>query len=353
NQDRPFTGGLYLGRHVGGDIYNVVPPAEAIATLIVNGAKRLHMYGYSGLDDGGVLFRMDSVFKKSLRTGNQWAEEVIPLLDQPRTREIAVLFPAEMSLYEPLEVDTEGRHRMDLLGWYAQMIDLGWHVDILHPRQIIAGALKDYSHLIVPHNSVYDLGDNATLEAAVKEFVSRGGVMLHGPHCALARRAFGIEEMPVDFDCIDWREPIIPHGWSTVAFSGAKAIGTYIQSRKTAIAETIVGLGRVMSFGFQYGHSYSRRTMPIVPSSYGRREMHPIVLCKETPVASLIGLSPSLPVRPIKGVEFGRFGKQLVIVNHRSSPIDIREIKARRELPQTPSQSGTLAAHSATLLELE
>src|SRR6185503_8385864 len=54
NEGRPFTGGLYLGRHVNGDIYDVVPPAEAIATLIAGGAKRLHTYGYSGLDDGGV-----------------------------------------------------------------------------------------------------------------------------------------------------------------------------------------------------------------------------------------------------------------------------------------------------------
>lgn len=31
--------------------------------------------------------------------------------------EAALLFPAEMSRYEPLEVDAEGRHRVDLLGW--------------------------------------------------------------------------------------------------------------------------------------------------------------------------------------------------------------------------------------------
>ena len=55
NDGRPFTSGLYLGRHVNGDIYSVVPPAEAIATHVAGGAKRMHNYGYSGLDDGGVL----------------------------------------------------------------------------------------------------------------------------------------------------------------------------------------------------------------------------------------------------------------------------------------------------------
>ena len=352
NSHRPFTAGLYLGRHVNGDIYRLVPPAEAMATHIANGAKGLHIYGYSGLDDGGVMFRMDDMFKDSLRAGNRWAAEVIPLLTGPRAKEVALLFPAEMSLYEPLEVDTEGRHRMDLLGWYAQFTDLGWHVDIVHPEQVVAGALADYQRLVVPHNSLYDLGNNAALESAVKNFVVAGGTAFHGPHCELARHAFGIEEESIPFDCIQWQEEIIPHGWSTVAFRSGKAIGKYIQSGKTAIAQTQVGKGNVISFGFQYGHAYSRRTMPIVPPQYGKREMHPVVLLKETPVASLGGQAPSTPMVPVKGVEFARFGRHLVIVNHRSSPLDISSIKAKREWPLIPSAPGWLAAHSATCLEL-
>jgi hypothetical protein len=352
NAGRSFTGGLYLGRHVNGDIYRVVPPAESIGTLVANGATGLHVYGYSGLDDGGVLFRMDDVFKDSLRAGNHWAAEVMPLLDQPRAKEVALLFPAEMSLYEPLEVDTDGRHRMDLLGWYAQFVDLGWHVDILHPTQIATGALADYKYLVIPHNSLYDLGDNTALEAAVKKFAAGGGTVFHGPHCELARRALGIEEEAIAFDCIRWHEEIIPHGWSTVAYRGGTAVGTYIQSGKRAIAQINLGKGRVFSFGFQYGHSYSRRTMPIVPPQYGRREMHPVVLLKETPIAALAGSSSQAPIAPIKGVEFARFGKHLIIVNHRSSPVDISRIAARRALPQVPSVPGRLAAHSATCLEL-
>jgi hypothetical protein len=317
NSHRPFTAGLYLGRHVNGDIYRVVPPAEAIATHVANGAKGLHIYGYSGLDDGGVMFRMDELFKDSLRAGNRWAAKVIPLLDQPRAKEVALLFPAEMSLYEPLEVDIKGRRRMDLLGWYSQFTDLGWHVDIVHPDQIAAGVLKDYQHLVAPTNSLYDLGDNITLEAAVKQFVRGGGTVFHGPHCELVKRAFGIAEEKTEFDCIDWDEEIIPHGWSTVSFKSGKAIGKYIQSGKTAIAQTKVGKGKIFSFGFQYGHSYSRRTMPIVPPQYGKREMHPVVLLTETPVEKLAGISPLALMKPMKGVEFARFGKRLLIVNHR------------------------------------
>lgn len=363
NSHRPFTGGLYLGRHVNGDIYRVVPPVEAIATHIANGAKGLHIYGYSGLDDGGVMFKMDALFKDSLRAGNAWAAKVIPLLDAPRAKEVAILFPAEMSLYEPLELDTEGRHRMDLLGWYQQFTDLGWHVDIVHPDQVVAGELKNYKHLVIPTNSLYDLGDqpslgsygsagNAALEAAVKKFVRAGGNVFHGPHCELAKRALGIKEQAITFDCLDWDEEIIPHGWSTVAFKGGKAVAKYIQSGKAGIAQTKLGKGSVYSFGFQYGYAYCRRTMPIVPPQYGKREMHPVVLLTKTPVEKLAGISPLAPMKPVKGVEFARFGKGLVIVNHRSSPVDIRGIKAKKVIAQVPSARGWLAAHSAAFIEL-
>jgi len=353
NSHRPFTAGLYLGRHVNGDIYREVPPAECIGTHVANGAKGLHIYGYSGLDDGGVMYRMDAQFKDSLRAGNRWAAEVMPLLNAPRAKEVALLFPAEMSLYEPLEVDRDGRHRMDLLGWYAQFIDLGWHVDIVHPEQVAAGALASYQHLVVPHNSLYDLGDNIALEAAAKQFVAAGGTVFHGPHCELANRAFGIREEIVPFDCIKWVEEIIPHGWSTVLFKNSKAIGTYFQSGKIAIAQSEIGNGKIYSFGFQYGHAYCRRTMPIVPPRYGKREMHPIVLLQQTPVAALAGSSPLLPLPPIKGVEYARFGDTLVIVNHRASPVDIGGIKTSRAIPQVPTAQGWLAAHSAVYLELK
>jgi hypothetical protein len=108
----------------------------------------------------------------------------------------------------------------------------------------------------------------------------------------------------------------------------------------------------VFSFGFQCGHSYSRRTMPTVPPQHGKREMHPVVLLKKPPVAALAGISPLAPIAPIRGVEFARFGKHLVVVNHRSSPADISTIKARKTIPQVPSAPGWLAAHAAACLEL-
>jgi hypothetical protein len=230
-------------------------------------------------------------------------------------------------------------------------VDLGWHVDIVHPDQAVAGALNEYQHLVVPHNSLYDLGDNRALEAAVKTFVGGGGNFYHGPRCELAHRAFGVEEESAEFDCIDWREPLIPHGWSTVAFRGGSPLARYIQSGKTALAETRVGAGRVLSFGFEYGYAYSRRTMPVVPPQYGKREMHPIVLLKETPVSALLGVSPLCPLPPRKGVEFARFGSRFVVVNHRASPINLGALAERRAIPQIPGAPGWLAAHSAVFVE--
>lgn len=354
NEGRTFTGGLYLGRHVNGDIYRTVPPAEAIATLVASGARNLHTYGYSGLDDGGVLFRMDEIFKDSLRAGLLWAREVIPRLNAPRPREVALLFPAEMSLFEPLPVDTEGRHRMDLLGWYSQFTDLGWHVDVVHPDQVADGALAPYQHLVIPHNSLEELMEPSLrrrVVEALQQFVSLGGSLWHGPACGLVKQAFGIEEESVAFDCIDWQEQIIPHGWSTVAFRQGEALGTYLRSGRTAMASSSHGNGRILSFGFEYGYAYSRLTMPIVPPNYGRREMHPVVLLKETPVSVHGGAATHTGFRPIKGVECVRFGRQLVVVNHRSSPIDLLSLGHCPAIHLIPTEPGWLAAHSAICLE--
>lgn len=354
NAGRSFTGGLYLGRHVNGDIYRTVPPSEAISTLVAAGARALHAYGYSGLDDGGVMYRMDDVFKESVRSGLRWATQVIPLLQAPRTKEVALLFPAEMSLYEPLPLDTEGRHRMDLLGWYTQFTDLGWHVDIVHPDQVAAGVLSDYQIVVLPHNSLEDLRLpelQRRMEDELGHFVVSGGTLFHGPNCGLVRRPFGVEEVRVEFDCINWKEPLIPHGWSTVAFAHGDALGTYLESGLTAMALLSRGKGRVVSIGFEYGYAYSRLSMPIVPPKYGRREMHPVVLLTKTPIELLVGHAPLVPFKPVKGLEFARFGARWVVVNHRSSPIDLRAVVSSPSLLLGPGPAGWLPAHAAVSFE--
>jgi hypothetical protein len=80
--------------------------------------------------------------------------------------------------------------------------------------------------------------------------------------------------------------------------------------------------------------------------------MHPIVLLNQTPVAALIGCAPDLPIAPRKGVEIVRFGRRLVIVNHRATPLDLHQLNARMMIPLIPSPPGWLPSHSAVYLEL-
>lgn len=238
NSGRKFTSGLYLGRHVNADLYDVVSPAEAIATQIAHGADCLHVYGYSGLDDGWVLYRMDDPFMDSVKDGTTWARAVIPHLSAPRGKQVAILFPERTSLLEPVTLDVGGRHRTDLLGWFRQFSDLGWQVDIVHPRQVVSGALADYRHLVIPVDPLYDLDErlgregsgredgtitqNAAVEAAVRRFAEDGGMVFHGPGCVLAQRTFGLTEADVPFDCIAWAEAIIPHGWRLIELDRAQ-----------------------------------------------------------------------------------------------------------------------------------
>jgi hypothetical protein len=243
---------------------------------------------------------------------------------------------------------------MDLLGWYRQLTDLGWQVDILHKDQIAAGALSGYQHLVIPTNSMYRFDRDETLERAVREFAEAGGTVLHGPHDALADGAFGIGGRDVPFDCIDWEEQgVIPHGWSTVAYDSTdEALAVYHGSRAAALARTQVGRGAVYSFGFEYGYAYSRRTMPSVPPRYGRSDVHPVVLFDRTPVEAILGTPASAPLPPSKGVEVARFGRHVVIVNHRSTRVDLSAVPAEERIEMVPSVPGWLPGHSAAYLRL-
>lgn len=271
-------------------------------------------------------------------------------------------------MLEPVTLDVGGRHRTDLLGWFRQFSDLGWQVDIVHPRQVVAGALADYRHLVIPVDPLYDLDErlgregsgredgtitqNAAVEAAVRRFAEDGGMVFHGPGCVLAQRTFGLTEADVPFDCIAWEEAIIPHGWRTVAYDGATPMATYLKSGRTAIGRTEVVSGSVVSFGFEYGFAYATSTMPIVPPVYGKAEMHPVVLLARTPVEAVVGTSPQSPIQPRRGLEVATFGDQVVLVNHRSSPVPLAELAEHPQVHLVPSAPGWLAAHSAVMVDL-
>jgi len=323
NAGRPFIAGLFLGRHVHRDIYRVVSPAEAIGTAAVHGAAGLHVYGYGGADDGGVIQHLDRGFKDSVTTGNHWLARVLPkLAGQERLKEAAILFPRASHLFEPMLIEEGRQHRMDLLGWYRQLTDLGFNVDLLHPDQVKAGAAGDYRLLVLPTDACYKFLPDAGLEQAVAAWVEAGGTCVHGPDNLIARTALGIREACVDFDCINVGDRLlIPDGWTTVAYPGAEQLAAYQSHASTAIGSTSRGRGRVLSVGFPYGFTYATKRKP-VPRGYHREveavglqmlENHPVV-------RELRALRPERWCGG-RGIEAGWFEHSVVVVNHRNVPL--------------------------------
>ena len=76
NVGKPMVGGIYWGRFLYQDIYAFLTPAEIIGTMAACGVDGYSCYGINGLDDGGVLNRMEEDFLESLTLGNKWFSEV-------------------------------------------------------------------------------------------------------------------------------------------------------------------------------------------------------------------------------------------------------------------------------------
>lgn len=76
NEGKPLVGGIYWGRYIYSDIYAFLTPAEMIGTMTACGMDGYTCYGMNGLDDGGVLNRMNPDFLDSLAVGNRWCAGV-------------------------------------------------------------------------------------------------------------------------------------------------------------------------------------------------------------------------------------------------------------------------------------
>jgi hypothetical protein len=189
-----------------------------------------------------------------------------------------------------------------------------------------AGALADYKHLVMPHNSLYDLGDNAALRKPVKKFVRAGGQVFHGPHCELAGRVFGVKEEAIAFDCINgMRKSFRTAGQRLPSKAARPSANTSSParppSRRRKSAKEIV---------FRSA-SNTATAIRAAPCRLCRRNMAnakctPWCCSRKRRWPRWWAGRRSLPMAPVKGVEFARFGKHLVIVNHRSSPVDISGI---------------------------
>lgn len=369
NQDKPMTGGIYWGRYIYNDIYAQLTPAEIIGSMTACGMDGYTCYGMNGLDDGGVMNRMDEDFQESLRWGNDWFAKVLPLRGNKKKKEIAILFPSEMAHLEPFEVGNNKIRRLDLLGWYKICCDLGYQVDVISNHEIEAGALQDYKVLVVPANDCYFAVEHETMEEKLKNWVAEGGVVLHGPENMLALNCFGITGETCEKTPYVYGKVIIAQGEAFCRYQGGEEIAPYVDGVGSCVVKyageelgqrmelSAGNPGAVYSFGVEIGASYAAKNIPHVPYAQGNKEMYPIIQSRTTLVKDILArhVTPASNICQ-RGIETAVYENGMILVNRRSTPFVLPQ-KYREEIYQYPwhgeqEGKGILSGHEAVWVSL-
>ncbi len=355
NDGRTMIGGIYYGRYIYRDIYSILTPEEIVGTMAACGADGYNAYGMNGLDDGGVLNQMDESFMDSLKRGNEWFSKVVSVRNGSRKKEIAILFPLEMSDFEPFEIEGNTTRRLDLLGWYKLCCDLGYQTDVISTHEIENEKLGEYRVLIVPSNDCYGALAHERSEKEIKKWVNAGGVLINGPMDELTENIFGIsgkvhEKMPYRRD---GEKTIIAQGNCFCSYDSGEVIAEYLDGSSCAVKNSY-GDGTVYSFGVMLGASYTPKNIPHVPYEQGNSEMYPFTLSGSTLIKDILYQS-IYPVSPIKekGIETGVFVNGYIVVNHRSLMYRIPD--EYRIIYGTANEMGIpdniLPAHSAAWIQ--
>ena len=322
NEGRPMIGGTYYGRYIYRDIFNLLTPEEIVGTMAACGADGYNAYGINGLDDGGVVNRMDDTFMESLTRGNNWFTRVIPKRKGERKKEAAILFPLEMSNFEPFEVSGNTTRRLDLLGYYKMCCDLGIQTDVISTHEIEKGDLDDYKILIVTANDCYKALSHERSESMIRKWVMDGGILLHGPMDQLAESVFDIQGEIAEKKPFykEGEKVIIAQGNKFCSYNDGEMIAKYVDG-KGCITCRKMGKGKIYSAGVMLGASCASKNIPHVPYDQGNKEMYPFALSKSRIFEDII-FEAVKPVSPIceKGIEVGVFDNGYVVVNHRSVP---------------------------------
>ncbi|ABP68291.1 hypothetical protein Csac_2723 [Caldicellulosiruptor saccharolyticus DSM 8903] len=351
NENRDFIVGLFIGRYIYNDIYRYITPAEMIGSIVGSGAKGYFVYGYCGLDDGGLLHKMGENIKASIKVGNQWAAEVIPRLKNRVKSQVAILYPSAMALLEPLSIENNKERRMDFLGWYKSLCDAGYMVDIIHLNQIEKGALDNYKILILPANICYKADRRALAEEKIREWVERGGIIIHGPHDMLVECIFGFKGKPHTKDCVIYKEGIVPVSIRYKYFEGEEIIAAYDSDRKGCIVRNRFGEGFIYSFGFDYGYSYISKKILGIPREKGNREFYPVPYVSDDPFKRIVSfhLKPASESVTGKDIECCLFENGIVIINHSNFPLNVSPFEGQK-IFQIKVNDDVLIPHSAVCI---
>ena len=351
NQGRSFLGGVYWGRFLYNDVYRYVTPEEVIGSIVASGASGISAYGMCGMDDGGLLHRMDEGFIESLSRGNAWAKAVIPRLGKRHQSRVAILFPTAMALLEPLKVEGNDARRNDTLGLYRACCDWGFAPDIVETQDVLSG-LNGYDVLLIPADDCYHAQRDATFEAALRNFAENGGVVIHGQYGEAAELAFHLEPHSTDSKCYTYKdEGGLLLGAPYVSYPG-ETIAAWRGDGSNCISRTTIGNGYIYSFGFMPGYQVSARTAPHVPPTQRNNDLYPFTHMEHNPLRDIL-LSHTTPDTPIamKDVECADFEHGMIVINHRSTPITLP--LHCEGVAQQPGFSKQLPAHSATFIPLE
>ena len=351
NQGRMFLGGIYYGRFLYSDIYRLLTPEEIIGSIVGSGVGGIAAYGYCGMDDGGLLHRMNDAFTESLTRGNAWAKAVIPLLGARKRSHVAILFPAASALLEPLKVEGAARRRMDLLGLYRACCDYGYAPDIVEKEDIICG-LEGVDVLLIAADSCYRACRSAALEEALRAFVVQGGTVMHGICSGPVHYVFDIRPSGNGGLCYTYQgEGGLLSGGAGVSFPG-EALAVWRENGGNCISRTGYGRGQIISFGFMPGYQISSRTAPHVPPGERNNALYPMTHMRHNPLRDLLEQYAGKDVPAAQAdVECAAFEHGLIVVNHRSTPVCMPD--GGRIIAQQTVRDGLLPAHSAAYLELE
>lgn len=342
----PFHGGIFLGSHLLGDVYDRVTPGEAIAGCLAAGATRgILSYGYNGLDDGGCLAQMPWDFRASVSAGIAWFRDVQPRLGGCRQKQIAVLFPMATMVLEPVDtleparqpnalaahrlapasrpdpkVDFMG-HRQDVLGWYQALCDAQYAVDFLHPDQIKAGSLKDFTALLLPWCPAHRLWPEDTdVDKAIVQWLRAGGTLLCGPDEAMLPVTLTTGKTTHPPGILDASEPVVAEGPEVVAYPGLSPVVTY-RTGGVAIGRSPEGSGQVIRFGFHLGWAYGNPSVDTVAVD-GHDALFPVHTLRHSflgHVLQSVGIEPLLHdwgEPDWRGVEVVRYPQGWIAVNH-------------------------------------
>ena len=349
NPFRPFLGGIFYGRFLYNDIYRLITPEEVVGSIVASGAAGIMAYGYGGMDDGGMLHRMDEGFTESLQRANLWAKTIIPKTGTRKQSRVAILFPPAMALLEPLSVEGNERMRYDLLGYYHALCDWGFAPDIVEEADVIAG-LSGYDVLILPADDCYPLMRSEAMEKAIRNFVRVGHTVIHGQAAHAALLAFDLQAVPTESTCYTYEgEGGLLLGGPHVSFPG-EVLARWREDGTCCISRHAFGQGNVYSFGFMPGYQYTAKPAPHVPLSQGNKALYPFVFMAHQPLRDIL-LKHTVPDTPLamKDVECAVFDNGYIAVNHRSTPVLLPASSAF--LGQQPIGEQILPAHSAVWIE--